>query len=1025
MQQLATLPAPVRNGPQMDEISVIVPLRSNDITDEQLITLLEAARSSPRYLNVPTATSTAEVGANEKGTLGRKGAARMEEDDHEDREPRRGRDGELRFKRGEGREDDDDMRRALANEGGRAKKSKQNPAKKNGPFNRIGEIIIVTPSNGLAKNITERFTRLAKEYFLTASQTGVLVIHASRVQLPTKSSPSPFHSSRKEILSYSHLCADGVFQATGSKVLFLSQTHISEQPFAASLSTAASTSVDPMTRGAAMDSTVSLTGNGGAERSDTFQKKISSLQVFASMLERPMDADERIAMVSCTTVDEMGVVIDYGQQMAYGRSRNGNEQTLFMERRLAGFALRDQRVKDIELVPFVGPYCLLVDFEVVRPTPSSAEKLFRTPPTELDYLYNGEEESTALNDLRTGIAMTAAIAKFVETAMGDITMKEVSDGSSKLRELVRSSYRELMASEKKVEEANGKLKSSPKSTASPLVQSEIVSIETQLTGQSAGKRLAFLLPKLREASALLSEALKADATTPPADPEDAIGWELVLLTREMNRKVAVSRTPATLVVKALPRKLRMAAKFGLDKIPFGYPGIEIAKNSRVSGIHLMFQQKHRPARYQSNDFRSGTIRVFWDTFCCHCCGFANEIVHLVYPLQRMYNVHLMQESECFCPGYPSSVAQTIDRMYLTDDMYVNEKLTSDEIAVWISHRDPGAYEAIRHLRRKPDYVIGRSMYEFTKMPKHHIEGANQHCDEIWVPAEWVRRMFISNGVKPDKLVIIPESVDVYFFDPTVSNKYPLPPNEGDGFRTWCNHDFAPEQRQHYKFFSNFKWEARKGWEILFEAYFTTFTRKEPVSLYILTHIWFPGGPETYGDKHNTTFLHEQVLNFARARLGVTSLRSMPHFCFLAKDLEETAMVEVYNSVDAFVMPTRGEGWGLPTIQAMAMGLPTISTNWGGQMEFMTQETSFLIELDGVEEIPFNSDYRWELGKKWAVPSLNDTKRHMRAVFDDPEYGRTVGQRARRHIVEQFSEEAVATIIDRRLQSVRNIVLSRR
>ncbi len=35
----------------------------------------------------------------------------------------------------------------------------------------------------------------------------------------------------------------------------------------------------------------------------------------------------------------------------------------------------------------------------------------------------------------------------------------------------------------------------------------------------------------------------------------------------------------------------------------------------------------------------------------------------------------------------------------------------------------------------------------------------------------------------------------------------------------------------------------------------------------------------------------------------------------------------YASGDAAVLPTRGEGWGRPHVEAMSMALPVIATNW--------------------------------------------------------------------------------------------------
>jgi glycosyltransferase involved in cell wall biosynthesis len=215
----------------------------------------------------------------------------------------------------------------------------------------------------------------------------------------------------------------------------------------------------------------------------------------------------------------------------------------------------------------------------------------------------------------------------------------------------------------------------------------------------------------------------------------------------------------------------------------------------------------------------------------------------------------------------------------------------------------------------------------------------------------------------------------------------------------------------------FKWEPRKGWDVLLRAYSAAFQDNEPVSLYLLTHIWFPGGPETYGDKHNTTHIAEEI----KKVLGVSTLAAMPHFCILCVDMAESDVARLYKSVDAFVLPTFGEGWGLGAIQAMSMGLPTITTAWGGQLEFLRPNNSFMIGIDGVEEIPADSVYRWRLGKKWAIPSLNETRRLMRLVYDDRKLSARVGAAARQHVVKYFSEEAVAELVRRRLDLIHDKV----
>ena len=85
---------------------------------------------------------------------------------------------------------------------------------------------------------------------------------------------------------------------------------------------------------------------------------------------------------------------------------------------------------------------------------------------------------------------------------------------------------------------------------------------------------------------------------------------------------------------------------------------------------------------------------------------------------------------------------------------------------------------------------------------------------------------------------------------------------------------------------------------------------------------------------------------------------LPCVVVLSQELDEVQMPQLYASADAFALPTRGEGWGLPIMEAMAMGLPTIATNWSGPSEFLTQENSFPIPIEGLESIPKQLGFQW-------------------------------------------------------------------
>jgi hypothetical protein len=95
---------------------------------------------------------------------------------------------------------------------------------------------------------------------------------------------------------------------------------------------------------------------------------------------------------------------------------------------------------------------------------------------------------------------------------------------------------------------------------------------------------------------------------------------------------------------------------------------------------------------------------------------------------------------------------------------------------------------------------------------------------------------------------------------------------------------------------------------------------------------------------------------------------------------------------------------------MSMGLATIVTNFSGNVDFLTEENAYLIPIEGVEIIPRGSPYGDSPKKAWAVPSVRRLSQLMLHAWRNPEQTKTVGKRARRDIISQYSEEAVAELV---------------
>ena len=52
----------------------------------------------------------------------------------------------------------------------------------------------------------------------------------------------------------------------------------------------------------------------------------------------------------------------------------------------------------------------------------------------------------------------------------------------------------------------------------------------------------------------------------------------------------------------------------------------------------------------------------------------------------------------------------------------------------------------------------------------------------------------------------------------------------------------------------------------------------------------------------------------------------------------------WQDADVFALLHRSEGFGLPLAEAMCAGYPVVATGWSGNMDYMTEETSFPGEI---------------------------------------------------------------------------------
>lgn len=292
--------------------------------------------------------------------------------------------------------------------------------------------------------------------------------------------------------------------------------------------------------------------------------------------------------------------------------------------------------------------------------------------------------------------------------------------------------------------------------------------------------------------------------------------------------------------------------------------------------------------------------------------------------------------------------------------------------IHLVHGFPSHFHRAESVKRN----IGRTMFETDQIPDVWV--ARCHAmDEVWVPSTFNVETFSRSGVPLEKLRLLPMALDDAFLEEDVE------PLERDADR--------------FTFLSIFDWSSRKGWDLLLTAFAREFGMRDDVRLLLKVH-------SSRGE--SVERLRERVHAFLAQRVkGDPS--QYPRIDFVEGTLASQDMPRLYRSVDAFVLPTRGEGWGRPLMEAMAAGLPTIATRWSGQLDFMHPTNSYLIDCaivpvpaEAIQEAPL---FR---GHRWAEPIVFHLADLMRQVYERRAAATEVGRAARREMLARFDKETV-------------------
>lgn len=248
------------------------------------------------------------------------------------------------------------------------------------------------------------------------------------------------------------------------------------------------------------------------------------------------------------------------------------------------------------------------------------------------------------------------------------------------------------------------------------------------------------------------------------------------------------------------------------------------------------------------------------------------------------------------------------------------------------------------------YNIGFLVFEGDKIPVswlHNIK--DERISQIWVPSihtyEAIKNTNpeLFNSIK-NKIKIVPHGVDINNFKKLDIKKQ---------FNFLVNKGFRNEL-------------DRGGMQHAIKAFIKEFDKGEARMLLKLN--------PSYAMNPNqlTTIINKYIYESGKSN------DKIPEIAVSYDILSPSQMNELYNQCKVLVNPTEGESFGLHCIEALACGLPVITTNFGGQTDFITNKNGWLIDYT-LSEVKHEILYE---GINWAKPNILQLQRVMREALKE-------------------------------------------
>jgi len=327
------------------------------------------------------------------------------------------------------------------------------------------------------------------------------------------------------------------------------------------------------------------------------------------------------------------------------------------------------------------------------------------------------------------------------------------------------------------------------------------------------------------------------------------------------------------------------------------------------------------------------VNIIGDWF--NSTGYANHTRQFAIALNKLVSITVTTNKN---PNWTSLV---------TDEEYKMLSGNADDCDVNIMIGMP-QYWRSWSVRDKP--FIGFCVWEGNKVPKDWFKNMiDENVKQIWVPSLHTRTAIINTIKEFDgfdmvlkKIRIVPHGVntDIFKYDITKKQK-PFIFTANKGWRGG--------------------WLDRGGLAFLFKSFNEEFSIEDNVELLVKIN-------SVYAQINLQDEMNKLKLLENRAPIKITP-----------ENLSYEMLPQFYSTGDVFISPSMAESYNLPCIEAMSCGIPVITSDFGGQTDYVSNVNGWLLKEGELFEVKHEIMYE---GISWVRPSNTELRRVMRYVYNN-------------------------------------------